>query len=40
VLRCPQCRTALLVESGDGWRCPVCGFFAPVIADGVIEIGN
>jgi ubiquinone/menaquinone biosynthesis C-methylase UbiE len=39
VLRCPKCCAALLIESGDGWRCPNCGFHAPVSEDGVIEIG-
>lgn len=40
VLRCPQCRAALLVEGEDGWRCPNCGFHAARAADGVIEIGS
>ncbi len=39
VLRCPHCAQALLIEDSDGWACPQCGFQAPVMADGVIEIG-
>lgn len=38
VLRCPHCERALLVENGDNWRCPNCGFQAPIGTDAVIEL--
>ena len=38
MLRCPQCKEALLVESKNGWDCPNCHFHAAVDANGVIDL--
>jgi SAM-dependent methyltransferase len=39
IMHCPRCDAVLMVEQGDGWTCPNCHFRAPVMADGVVELG-
>jgi ribosomal protein S27AE len=38
ILRCPQCKAAVMNRDGDTWHCDHCGGQTTVGADGVIEL--